>query len=171
MLGQCLLGDRHFLALILFFLGFDLDLLVQIGDNGFDLVAEQVFLALIGDELDSDDFAQVAHQSRLVVDCGETSQLLLFSWELVAELDFGDLLDFVVNLARCQTHEARWEQSVEAVGEDGLGEELVNFELLERVAHSMILVFEQNLRNLRLLGSLALLGGLSLVGLLILFSF
>ena len=43
--------------------------LVEIGDDGFNLIAEEVLLALIAHKLDSDDPAQVAHQGSLVVDC------------------------------------------------------------------------------------------------------
>ena len=93
---------------------FLLEGLVEIGNDGFDLIAEQVLLALVALELDSNDLAQVTHQGSLVVDCRQAAQFLLLCREFMSELHSGNLLDLLVYGARGEAEEARWDETVEA---------------------------------------------------------
>ena len=90
--------------------------IVEVGNDWFDLVAEQVLFALVSHELNAEDFAQVAHERRFIVDSGEAAELFLLVWERIIELNTRDLLDLVVNLARCDADERRRDEPMQTVG-------------------------------------------------------
>ena len=89
---------------------------VEVGNDWFDLVAEQVLFALVSHELNAEDFAQVTHERRFIVDSGEAAELFLLVWERIIELDTRDLLDLVVDLARSDADERRRDEPMQTVG-------------------------------------------------------
>ena len=137
-----------FVALVLLLgVGLVLKCLVIVGNDGLDLVAEEVLLALVNHKLNSKNLAQVAHQCRLVMDGLEACEFFLLAWKFVTELDLCNLLNLLVNLTRSNADKAGLYESVETVRKNGLREKILHIELFAVSSHK-ILLSEKNLRHL-----------------------
>ena len=97
-----------------------LGLFVKVGDDRFDLVAEQVFFALVDRKLDAKGLTQIAHQRGFIMYSLEAGKFLLFAGELMTEPQLSNLFDFIVDLSRCNANKTRRNQPVQTTRKNWL---------------------------------------------------
>lgn len=112
-------------------------LVVKVGDDWFDLVAEEVFLALVDNELDTKGLAQITHQRGFIMYRLETGKFLLLAWQLMVEPHLCNLLNLIIDLSRRDANKTRWNQPVKTTGKNWLREEILYLELFAfpRILH------------------------------------
>lgn len=64
----------------------------------------------------------------------------------MTEFGMGNFLHLLINITRCDAEERRWAKSVEAGGQNGLREDVINIEFL-LLAHELFVLAEEDLRH------------------------
>ena len=104
LLGESYKGGSLLALVLLLGVGLVLECFVKVGNNGLNLVAKEVLLVLVNQELHSEHLAQVAHQSCLVVDSLKATEFLLLAWKLVTELNESNFLNLLIDLTGSNAH-------------------------------------------------------------------